>query len=241
MGKENLTGNAPALYGRKKAHREGVMMTRLQKSLSAACGVLCALLLVAAPASAEWFADLWAGASRTQSEDLNVRILDVTLTDEVDYSNTFTVGLRVGYWFDSASWLGLAVDVSYFRPDPDVTVFPVSALVMLRIPILRSEEFPNGQLQPYIAGGPGFFASKFAGDLGSDLGGRTSDTSYDVGLDLRGGLTYMFTRDFGIFAEYRMTRVSPEWNLRVLDMDATVKTDLNTHQVIGGISFRFDF
>ncbi|HEY7363501.1 MAG TPA: outer membrane beta-barrel protein [Methylomirabilota bacterium] len=215
------------------------MMTRLQRALGITCGVLCALL-VAAPASAEWFGDLWFGASRTQSEDLKVTVLDVTLTDEVDYSTTFAAGVRVGYWFDSASWLGLALDVSYFRPDPDVNVFPVSALVMLRIPILTSEEFPSGRLQPYIAAGPGFFASKFAGDLGGDLGGRASDTSFDVGLDLRGGLTYMFSKDFGIFAEYRMTRVTPEWNFQVLDMDTTVKTDLNTHHVIGGISFRFD-
>ncbi len=217
------------------------MTIRFRLFAIAACALLCALLLLAAPASAEWFADLWAGASRTQSEDLKLTILDVEITDEVDYSNTFTVGLRVGYWFDSASWLGLALDVSYFRPDPDVTVLPVSALVMLRLPLFTSEEFPRGRLQPYVAGGPGLFASKFAGDLGSDLGGRVSDTSYDLGLDLRGGLTFLFTPDFGIFLEYRMTRVSPEWNIHVLDMDATVKTDLNTHHVIGGVSFRFNF
>lgn len=223
------------------------MTIRFRQFASAACAVPCALLLLAAPASAEWFADLWAGASRTQSEDITLTIssLDFEETDKVDYSDTFTVGLRVGYWFDSASWLGLALDVSYFRPDPDVTVVPVSALVMLRLPLFTSEEFPRGRLQPYVAGGPGFFASKFAGDLGSDLGGRASDTSYDLGLDLRGGLTFLFTQDFGIFLEYRMTRVSPEWNIRVLDgdvdRDATVKTDLNTHHVIGGVSFRFNF
>lgn len=216
-------------------------MTRLKKFASVSLGVLCALLLAVAPASAEWFADLWAGGSRTQSEDLEVQILDVTVADNVDYSDTFTVGLRVGYWFDSARWLGLALDLSYFRPDPDVAVFPVSALLMLRVPLLASGEFPSGRIQPYLAGGPGMFASKFAGDLGSDLGGRTSDTSYDLGLDARAGITYLFTRDFGLFAEYRMTRVSPEWNLRVLDMDATVKTDLNSHHVIAGVSFRFDF
>lgn len=216
-------------------------MTRLTKSASASVGVLGLLLLVVAPASAEWFGDLWAGGSRTQSEDLKVSILDVTVTDEVDYSNTFTVGLRVGYWFDSAPWLGLALDLSYFRPDPDVTVFPVSALLLLRVPLLTSEEFPSGRIQPYIGGGPAMFASSFAGDLGSDLGGRTSDTSFDIGLDARAGITFLFTPDFGIFFEYRMTRVSPEWNLRVLDMDATVKTDLNSHHVVGGITFRFNF
>ncbi len=216
-------------------------MIRCRKLASVACAFVCALLLLAAPASAEWFADLWAGASQTQNEDLKLRILDVEVTDEVDYSTTFSVGLRVGYWFESARWLGLALDVSYSRPDPDLTVFPVSALVMLRLPLLTSEEFPSGRLQPYIAGGPGFFVSKFAGDLGNDLGGRTSDTSYDLGLDVRGGLTFMFTPDFGIFAEYRMTRVSPEWNLHITGMDATVKTDLNTHSLIGGVSFRFNF
>jgi len=216
-------------------------MTLLKKSASAFVGVLCALVLVVAPASAEWFGDLWAGGSRTQSEDLKVRILDVTVADAVNYSTTYAFGLRAGYWFDSARWLGLAVDLSYIRPDPDLTVFPLSTLLMLRVPLLTSDEFPSGRVQPYLGGGPGLFMSHFAGDLGSDLGGRTSDTSIDVGLDVRGGITFLFTREFGFFAEYRMTRVSPEWNLRVLDTNATVKTDLISHYLIAGISFRFDF
>jgi hypothetical protein len=202
--------------------------------------VLCALVTAATPASAEWFSDLWAGATRTEREDLELEILGVTLTDEVNYSTTYAFGVRVGYWFDSARWLGLAAEVSYVRPDPDVTMFPVSALLMLRLPLLTSEDFPSGRIQPYIAGGPGIFSAKFAGDLGSDLGGRISDRTYEVGLDARAGLTFLFTKEFGLFAEYRMTRVSPEWDVTILGEDATVKTDLVSHYLIGGISFRFD-
>ncbi|HET9490740.1 MAG TPA: outer membrane beta-barrel protein [Methylomirabilota bacterium] len=215
-------------------------MTRLTKSVSAAVGVLCALLIAASPASAEWFSDLWAGATRTEREDLDLEIFGVTMTDEVNFSTTYAFGVRVGYWFDSARWLGVAAEVSYLRPDPDVTVFPVSALLMLRLPLLMSEEFPKGQIQPYIAGGPGLFSVKFAGDLGSDLGGRTSDRTYEVGLDARAGVTFLFTKEFGIFAEYRMTRVSPEWDVTILGEDATINTELVSHYLIGGISFRFD-
>ncbi len=216
-------------------------MTRWQKSVNVSVAALGVLFSSVAPASAEWFGDLYVGLSRTKSEDLKLSILDVEVEAEVDYSETMSGGFRVGYWFDSAPWLGLAVDASYFTPDSDVSVLPVSALLMLRLPLFRSKSFPNGRLQPYIAGGPGLFVSTFSGDLGEDLGGKASDTSYDLGLDVRGGMTFLFTKQFGLFAEYRMTRVSPEWNFRVLDMDTTVKTDLNTYHIIGGITFRFQF
>jgi hypothetical protein len=216
-------------------------MTRLPKSVCAWVGILCVLWLWVAPASAEWFGDLYIGDSRTKSDDLKLRILDIEVESEVDYSDTISGGLRVGYWFESARWLGLAVDASYFTPDSDVTVVPISALLMLRLPLFRSNAFPAGRLQPYVAGGPGMFVSTFSGDLGEDLGGKTSDTSVDLGLDVRGGITFLFTKQFGIFAEYRMTRVSPEWQLQVLDLDTTVKTDLVTHHLIGGITFRFQF
>jgi hypothetical protein len=216
-------------------------MTRLPKSVRASAGVLCALVLWVTPASAEWFGDLWVGLSRTKSADLKVRILDVEVESEVDYTDTMSGGFRVGYWFESARWLGLAVDASYFTPDSDVSVVPVSALLMLRLPLFRSTAFPSGRLQPYIAGGPGLFVSTFSGDLGEDLGGQASDTSIDLGLDARAGLTFLFTKQFGIFFEGRMTRVSPEWSFQVLGHDTTVKTDLTTYHLIGGLTFRFQF
>lgn len=216
-------------------------MTRLQKSVCASAGVLCALFLWVAPASAEWFGDLYVGDSRTKSEDLKLRILDIEVESEVDYSDTISGGFRVGYWFEGAPWLGLAVDASYFTPDSDVSVVPVSALLMLRLPLFRSTKFPGGRLQPYIAGGPGLFVSTFSGDLGEDLGGKASDTSIDLGLDVRAGITFLLAKQFGFFVEYRMTRVSPEWNFRVLDLDTTVKTDLLTYHLIGGVTFRFQF
>src|SRR5262245_14218405 len=214
-------------------------MTRLQKSVRASAGALCALVLWVTPASAEWFGDLWVGLSRTKSEDLKVKILDVEVETEVDYKETMSGGFRVGYWFEGAPWLGLSVDASYFTPDSDVSVIPVSALLMLRIPLFRSGSFPYGRLQPYVAGGPALFVSTFNGDLGEDLGGKASDTSIDLGLDVRGGVTFLFTKQFGIFAEYRVTQVSPEWKFQVLDMDTTVKTELRSYHIIGGITFRF--
>jgi opacity protein-like surface antigen len=214
-------------------------MARGTKSVNVVVGFLCALLVVAAPASAEWFGEYWVGVSQTQDEDLKIRILDVSATDEVDYSTSFTVGVRVGYWFASAPWLGLALDISYLKPDPDLTMFPISTLVMLRAPLLKSDEFPHGRIQPYLGGGPGLFVTYLATDLGAELGGPANDTSVDIGFDVRGGIAFQITREFAIFTEYRFTRVSPEWDLRVLDLDAKAETDLNTHSMSVGVSFRF--
>ena len=47
-------------------------------------------------------------------------------------------------------------------------VFPISALLMLRYPLLKdSEFFPQGRLQPYTGVGPGAFISRGELDLSS--------------------------------------------------------------------------
>jgi len=59
---------------------------------------------------------------------------------------------------------------------------------MLRLPLLKDPDkgFPHGRLQPYVAAGPGVFISRAKADFG-DLGlGSESDTSVDIGVDVRG-------------------------------------------------------
>ena len=86
------------------------------------------MLVPVAPASAEWFADLYLGDAFTQSHDIKirnnatatatVRPLDVNF-QSVHFNSSVTGGGRAGYWFQSLPYLGLGLDVSHFQPDVD--------------------------------------------------------------------------------------------------------------------------
>src|SRR6187402_2794070 len=120
-----------------------------------------ATTLAARPAAAEWFLDLYAGASFTQDADVTVGN-GTTIDDKVEFDTEAVGGGRLGYWFDGIRWLGVAGDVSYFAPagrgtqsETRLEVVPLSPLVMFRLPLLDSPVFPRGRLQPYLGVGPG--------------------------------------------------------------------------------------
>lgn len=190
------------------------------------------------------FADVYFGASMPQDEDLHMRssafgVVAESTDADVNYDASFTSGARVGYWSKSRLWLGFAMDVSYFKMDSDkkdITLYPISTLLMLRLPKRR--------FQPYVGIGPALFVSKmkFTVDLSELSSGGTGtfdDTSFDVGLDTRAGLAVAWYRNTGIFAEYRFTHHSAEYNDTLAGVKVDIETDSNTHHLMVGISYRF--
>jgi opacity protein-like surface antigen len=190
------------------------------------------------------FADVYFGASMPQDEDLHMRssafgVVAESTDADVNYDASFTFGARVGYWSKSRLWLGFAMDVSYFKMDSDkkdITLYPISTLFMLRL--------PKHRFQPYVGIGPALFFSKmkFTVDLSELSSGGTGtfdDTSFDVGLDTRAGLAVAWYRNTGIFAEYRFTHHSAEYNDTLAGVKVDVETDSNTHHLMVGISYRF--
>ena len=193
------------------------------------------------PVFAEGFIDLYLGAAVTRDSDVKATAFGVSETGRVEWDRSFTAGGRFGFWFESLDWLGLALDASFFKPDRDITVIPVSALAMLRLPLLRDNDkgFPHGRLQPYVAAGPGVFISRAKADFG-DLGlGSDSDTSVDIGVDVRGGMAFLITKNIAAFLEYRFTHVKPEFSFDVAGIKTKAEMTLDTHHVLGGIGFRF--
>jgi opacity protein-like surface antigen len=237
-------------------------------------------LVATAPAAAraEGFFDIYAGAAFPQDNPVDVSTDDSVLnagapaTDgeifraaypvgsDYNWKTSPSVGMRGGYWFEFAdefpSFLGLGLDLSYYRAFEDtdfaeinVWAVPMTPLLMLRIPLGYSEDFPGGRVQPYAAVGPGFTVSAASADL-SNLGigmHDFEDAAFDVGLDARGGLAVQLSHSFALFGEYRYTYLKPTFkdtvddNAAPPDFETRVRIEpkLQTHHIVFGASFRF--
>lgn len=226
---------------------------------------LATLGIGAAPARAELAIDIFGGVSWTKSTDVAVDGIDNTkvsvkgVFSGVELDPGFTVGLRLGYWFEFAPFLGLGLDGFYFSlPVPAQTVpttvnvtgkifdKPISSTnsgqvrlpsfelpsagfspqLMLRWPLLTSDDLPKGRLQPYVGVGPAWAVTIDTDKAALILGGL-----------VRGGVSFQLFRHLALFAEYRYS-FFPNFELK--DKSGLhFTTDLNTHNVVGGLSIRF--
>jgi len=176
------------------------------------------------PASAEWFLDAFIGPAFTQDGHF--------AGANTEYDTTFSGGGRVGYYLGFFPFVGLAVDGSAYAPDGeladvlnfDARVAALSLNGFLRLPLLTSQAFPHGRLQPYVFAGPGIFWTKVKafGD---------SDRDHKVGVNAGGGINWMFLPFVGVMTEYRYSRVRPEV--------FGAKTTLRTHRLLAGVTFHF--
>jgi opacity protein-like surface antigen len=227
--------------------------------------VLATLGMGAAPARAEFDFDIFGGVSLTESTNVAVDGIDNTnvsvkgVFSDVKVDPGFTVGLRLGYWFESLPFLGLGIDGFYFSlpvpaqtvdssanisgsirgkpfstsssgqvrlPSIDLPSAGFSPQLMLRWPLFTSNEMPKGRLQPYVGFGPAWAVSIDRDELALVIGGL-----------VRGGIAFNLFRHLALFAEYRYS-----WfpNFELTDSHGLhFQTDVNTHNVVGGISIRF--
>ena len=229
---------------------------RAATALLVAVALLGTLASAPTLASAEWFVDFYAGAASTADADVSAsdRFCSgffcspaSTASREVQFDSSFTVGGRVGHWFEPIPWLGVAFDVSYFQAngeDVEITVVPLSLLLMLRWPLLATPDFPRGRLQPYIGIGPGAFITDVSVDFRPTLPNALSITDVEAGFDARAGLAWQFHRRFAVFGEYRFTYVDAEVTEGPPELfgsgsESRVQTTLETHHFLVGVSVRF--
>jgi len=190
---------------------------------------------IAGSARAEGFVDLRVGGAFTEDNDVQLSVGPASIDFPTEYKDSVTGGVRGGYWFDSLSWLGLALDVSYFAPDddtaggPEYDVIPISPLLMARVPISTSEEFPHGRVQPFLGIGPGVFVSLI------DFGSGADDETVQVGVDLHAGLNLQVTPLVSAFVEYRYTYFEPEFHIQGVD----IEPQFSTHHAAVGVGFHF--
>ncbi len=245
------------------SRRSGVVVAVLRRTSPLL--VLTAVLTFAAPASAEWFGDLYLGGAFTAKHDVDTNFPTtggLVTTQDVTFDKSLLGGIRGGYWFPFALGplnLGVGLDISHFAPnvgrqtrtfcsrfcvsdqfdDLDLAVWVIGFDAMLRYPLMKSPEFPNGQLQPYVTLGPTIFVAH-AEDSRNFEPSNQSDTDASVGVKVGAGAAWQFTKNIAVFGEYRFTHFSPEFTFRDdVRGSATLSTDVNTHSLLVGVSFRF--
>jgi hypothetical protein len=203
------------------------------------------VLLGQTPVMAEAFIDVYGGASFTQSRRMTVErfFAAEVATRKVRYDSSFVIGARGGAWLN---WFGFGLDLSYFRADGDlaeIDVFSNSLFLMLRAPLLKSDEFPDGRLQPYFMAGPSFFFADTHADFRPDVSVPVGAFSFDdVGIDLRAGALWRLPGGIGLFGEYRLTSFrlhADDYSGYGLGGNEFIHTTLTTHHAIAGVSFRF--
>ena len=235
----------------------------------AALALAVSLGVGVAPASAEWFADLFAGVSFTQDHNvkLNDRGIGQGTYEDVEFDRSLAWGGRAGRYFDSLPFLGVAVDFLRYNPDIggqsslqlrgcffpgscgtgrggigriEVQTSAVSVDLMLRLPLFKSADAPQGLVQPYIAVGPPLFITTITPRNTRNFLNHDDDTDISFGYKLAGGVAVQVYKNLALFAEYRFTHVSPEVELRDANLNrTTLRTDLDTHSALLGISARW--
>jgi len=230
-------------------------------------GLLILLLVAPLDVSAEFYADLYTGAVFTKNTDLTIASnLGSTATyQNLQVNNSWTAGGRAGYWLEGQDWLGFGLDVFFFHVKAPNQMVPVTGLaatgttlapadwslpvigigfdvLRLRAPLLRSEEFTHGRLQPYLSAGPALFVTWAETPWNIVQPKGQHDTDVALGAKAEGGVTFLVTKTVGLFTEYRFTHFTSKLNYQnttSAPASETYKTTWDSHQVIGGISFRF--
>src|SRR5947208_12313718 len=138
------------------------------RRLSTLLSVVLTAPALAPAASAEWFADAYLGPAITSSSTLTFTTFGEEQKQSLSGRSSPLFGLRFGRWLEDFDlpWLGVAADVSYFRPATDVQTVPLSLLVMARYGFLKDDEFKAGRLQPCVGLGGALFFSNLSGAIG---------------------------------------------------------------------------
>ena len=202
------------------------------------------MLLIPNYALGEWFGDIYIGMHSSLADDMSIEFNGATVKTYTDNDTGSLFGGRIGYWFESYSWLGLAVDASVSQLDFDnigIGIGSFSTLLMVRLSLNSSEEFPKGRIQPFLGVGPGFYfggMSEFIEEV--PPAGRVLDDSYfSLGFDLRCGTSVLIKKSYGIFLEYGFKRFSPTFNSDVPGGTISLEPTFSTHNFSVGVSFRF--
>ena len=230
--------------------------------------IVMGLSLTAAPASAEWFADVYAGQSLTLSNDVTVHSpAGLSIYRDTEFERSLIFGGRFGRYLDRLPFLGLGLDGFRFTPTIgpqqfqidgcvpsggcgggqggtgriDVTTIAVGPELLLRLPLLKSEAAPWGALQPYLSAGVPVFVTTVTPRNTAQFRNQQGDTSFSIGYKAGAGLAFQVVSNLMVFVEYRYTHADVSVDLRdsALLKQTPFSFTLDTHSAVLGLSARW--
>ena len=114
-------------------------------------------------------------------------------------------------------------------------------LLRFRLHLDKSDEFQNGRMQPYFSVGPALFMTKIS-DTNTYAPANQSASNTALGVKVGAGLNFHVNKVLSLFGEYRFTHFTAEGQFQERTPPTsieTLKTDQNTHHLVGGIAFHF--
>jgi opacity protein-like surface antigen len=197
-----------------------------------------AVMLAATPCAAEWFADIYIGATKPQDADarVNDRAVGPGTLHDVEYDVGSAYGGRFGAYFEAVPFVGLGVDLfrtsSYIAPQNvrtsgctmlsvcgssgpvptgsfELSQTAVSLDVMLRVPIGRNKERPWGLVQPYIGGGVPIVYTTLNPVNTRLFRNHEDDSTIGWGYKGEAGVAVSVYKNLMVFGEYRYLHVEP--------------------------------
>lgn len=243
-------------------------MTPTSRTVAVTLMALVGLLSSSRTSSAEWFADVYAGASVTRDHDVTVHdpVAGQGIYRDAEFATSLAYGARLGHYFDSLPFLGLAADVFSFSPNIrpqaaqrdgcflvtgcgsgesrtgriDLDTYAVSLDLMLRLPLFKTAEEPHGLLQPYLAVGAPLFITTVTPRSTRQFHNQDDETDVSLGYKGAVGVAFRIFSNLDLFGEYRYTHTSTSVDLRdAVLRNASFDTELDTHSFLLGLSARW--
>jgi opacity protein-like surface antigen len=243
-------------------------MTLTSKVVAVTLVVMAGVVLSGRASSAEWFADVYSGASVTRDHDVTVhdRGAGLGVYRDAEFATSLAYGARLGHYFDDLPFVGLAADLFSFSPNIrpqaarrdgcflvtgcgsgesrtgriDIDTRALSLDLMLRLPLFKTTEEPHGVLQPYVAVGVPLFFTTVTPRSTRPFHNQDDETDVSLGYKAAAGVAFRVYTNLDLFGEYRYTHTSTSVDLRdAVIRKASFDTDLDTHSFLLGISARW--
>ena len=176
-------------------------------------------------------------------------ITEETATRNVSFSDSNVFGGRWGFWLREQPRYGFAVDLSFLGidgQDVNISAMPLSFMMFYRHPLLTSEEFIYGRVQPYAGLGISLISANFSVDFRPDISRKVDGSAEGTAIDLRAGLRLSITKKIGIFAEMRhlngsIRKDDEAIGLFIFGVSETLeeaRTGISSQQFLVGISIK---
>jgi opacity protein-like surface antigen len=197
-------------------------------------------------------------AGGLESIDITTQFIPGTTHSDLELSNSFLYGAKVGHYFNAARWFGLEAEAFYTTPhikhqvhtiaNPSVPGPPSSAMlqgahfrVLTVAPFNLMFRYHKTRLQPYIGVGPGIFFARIQGEgLAPGSPESTSDNGR-LGLNAKIGFEFYITRHLTAFGEwkYNYAPFSFKENVNLFPFPYGFDTTYRMHLVSFGIGYHF--